>query len=66
MTVEEVFEFTHLYSIYIFLSNLPVQTTFEPLLWLLSTETWPELSLVSEGVAETDDVPRDCITRGFL
>lgn len=47
-------------------SNSPVQTTFAPLLWLLSAETWLELSLVSGGGAVTDDDPRDCNTRGFF
>lgn len=48
------------------LSNLPVQTTFEPLLWLFSAETWLELSRVSGGGAVTDDAPRDGTTRGFF
>lgn len=43
-----------------------MQTTFELLLWLLSAETCPELSLVSGGGAVTAGVPRDCTTRGFL
>lgn len=48
------------------LSSLPVQMTFEPLLWLLSAETWLELSRASGGGAVTDVAPRDCTTRGFF
>lgn len=43
-----------------------MQTTFEPLLWLLSAETWLELSRASGGGAVTDVAPRDCTTRGFF
>lgn len=45
---------------------LPVQTTFELLLWLLSAEACPGVSLVSGGGAVTAGVPRDFNTPGFL
>ncbi|TNN52090.1 hypothetical protein EYF80_037698 [Liparis tanakae] len=45
------------------LHQLPVETTFEPLLWLLSAGTGPALSLVSGGGAVTAGAPRrDCTT----
>jgi hypothetical protein len=47
-------------------TDLPVQTTFEPLLWLLSVEAWLELKRVSGVGVATVDPPSDCTTRGFL
>ena len=47
-------------------TDLPVQTTLEPLLWLLSVEAWLELKRVSGVGVATADPPSDCTSRGFL